>query len=607
MTDNSDRPMQTKMKNAGNTMTRRSPIDAIKWLFVSLVLLSVNSFANNDNLTSIVDRTVISINESVVLTVRYTGERQQAAPSFAQLETQFHIRSRQQSNQYSVVNGQVSSYTDWTLVLDPKSEGKLIIPSFRLGSLISDAVEVTVTPEKQLPAGKIKEVFLDTVVEKEQVFVQEQLIVRYRLFFSRNVNSVEAQPLVIPNVVVDALPEKQFNHRINGQLYRVAEYSYALFPQESGEFEIPSLAWTISVPTTNSRSFLGFSGRNKAIRQRTKSHTIKVLPQPDTFPPQHTWLPAQNVSLEETWSSDPNQMIVGEPMTRTLTLKVEGLTSAQLPDIWKTKSTGIMKIYGDKPELSDEKLDQGFTAIRKESSAVVVNSAGSVTLPAIKIPWWDSNSNTLQWAAVPERTISVQGGVNNGMINGSPQVTASSAPNAVQSNAQTSALTESLNEEVLTLKSKLRSANIQKYVLLLLFLIALALLIREKILKPSSHSTTNPNTGKQESSTAKKAFSQLLTKCQQGSAHDIRTAVFAWATAYWPDQKPKTLDDIAQLIDDTEITQALKTLDASLYADDAHSGSQNVDGNKLAALLKTFISKRRGKEQNSKLEGLYGK
>ncbi len=588
-------------------MTHRSPIDAIKWLFVSLIFLSVHSLANNDNLTSIVDRTVISINESVVLTVRYTGERQQAAPSFAQLETQFHIRSRQQSNQYSVVNGQVSSYTDWTLVLDPKSEGKLIVPSFRLGSLISDAVEVTVTPEKQLPAGKIKEVFLDTVVDKEKIFVQEQLIVRYRLFFSRNVNSVEAQPLVIPNVVVDALPEKQFNHRINGQLYRVAEYSYALFPQESGEFEIPSLAWTISIPTTNSRSFLGFSGRNKAIRQRTKSHTITVLPQPDTFPTQYTWLPAQNVTLEETWSSDPNQMSVGEPVTRTLTLKVEGLTSAQLPELWHAKPTGIMKIYGDKPELNDEKFDQGFIATRKESSAVVVNSPGSVTLPAIKIPWWDSNTNTLQWAAVPKRTISVQGSANSANVNGSPQTTGSPAPSVVQNNAQTSALADSLNEEVLSLKTKLRNANIQKYALLFFLLVTLVLYIREKMKKAAFQGEANPSSHKQESNAAKKAFSHLLTKCQQGSGHEIRSALSAWAMVYWPNQKPKTLDDIAHLIDDAEIAQALKTLDASLYAVDADTDSNKIDGNKLAALLKTFIAKRRGKEKGSELEGLYGK
>ncbi len=574
---------------------------------MSLVFLSVNSLANNDNLTSIVDRTVISINESVVLTVRYTGERQQAAPSFAQLETQFHIRSRQQSNQYSVVNGQVSSYTDWTLVLDPKSEGKLIIPSFRLGSLISDAVEVTVTPEKQLPAGKIKEVFLDTVVDKEKIFVQEQLIVRYRLFFSRNVNSVEAQPLVIPNVVVDALPEKQFNHRINGQLYRVAEYSYALFPQESGEFEIPSLAWTISIPTTNNRSFLGFSGRNKAIRQRTKSHTITVLPQPDTFPTQYTWLPAQDVTLEETWSSDPNQMTVGEPMTRTLTLKVEGLTSAQLPVIWNAKPTGKMKIYGDKPELNDEKLDQGFTATRKESSAVVINSAGSVTLPAIKIPWWDSSTNTLQWAAVPERTISVQGSANSGNGNSYPQTSASSAPNTVQNNAQTSALAESLNDEILTLKAKVRSQKIQKYALLFFLLVTLLLFIREKLRKTAEQNDIRLNPGKRESTIAKKAFSQLLTKCQQGAGHDIRAALFTWAPLYWPHQTPKTLDDIARLIGEAEITLALKTLDASLYAVDAQSDSNKVDGNKLAALLKTFISKQRNKEKGTKLEGLYGK
>ncbi len=300
-------------------------------------------------------------------------------------------------------------------------------------------------------------------------------------------------------------------------------------------------------------------------------------------------------------------MKVGEPMTRTLTLKVEGLTSAQLPVIWKAKSTGKMKIYGDKPVLNDEKLDQGFTAIRKESSAVVINNAGSVTLPAIKIPWWNSTTNTLQWAAVPERTISVQGDTNNGVINSAPQATSSSTPNTVQNNAQSSALTESLNDEILALKTKLRSANIQKYVLLLLLLATVALFIREKIRKGTLQNEVDINAGNHSSNVAKKAFSQLLTKCQQGSGHEIRAALFPWAQAYWPDQHPKTLDDIAHLIDEAEITQELKFLDASLYAVDIDANSNHVDGNKLAALLKTFLAKQKNKEKSPALEGLYGK
>ncbi len=572
-------------------------------LGIACLLISFQIQAQSPSLRSIVERTTITADETLILTVRYNGPRQQSQPSFAQLNSHFTIKSRQQSNQHSVINGKVSSHTDWTLTLFPKKEGRLIIPSFRLGSLISDAVEITVTPERPVPAGQVKDIFIETVVDKSSVYVQEQLTLTYRLFYSRNVNAFEAEPLVIENVIKDSLPNARYNRRINGKLYAIAEYSYALFPQVSGEFEIPSLQWLIKIPKNNTnRSFFGFSSRVEAVRRRTDKHTITVLPRSSTFPSNKPWLPATHVSLEESWSQDPNQMNTGEPLTRTIVLKVKGLMASQLPPVWQQQVVNNLKIYADKPELSDEKNSDGFTAIRIESAAVVLNAAGSVTLPAVKVPWWNTNTDTLEWAAIPERVITAKGTTPLYSPHNSPLNSPQNAGNIVSSTplatgqVNPTALSSKENDE---LNSQLFFWKTLSQVLLALLGASISYIIyvlRRPSAKPSSLYNA-------DESNIKKVFSLLQKHSQSGNAKELRETLLIWANLYWESQPPKTLQDIANRIDDEKIRDEIEILDANLYADAPDSPHE---GSKLAQLLKAYISQQKVQSPSNKLQPLYG-
>lgn len=573
-------------------------------LGIACLLISFQVQAQSPSLRSIVERTTISSDETLILTVRYNGPRQQSQPSFAQLNSHFTIKSRQQSNQHSIINGKVSSHTDWTLTLYPKKEGRLIIPSFRLGSVISDAVEITVTPERQLPAGQVKDIFIETVIDKTSLYVQEQLTLTYRLFYSRNVNAFEAEPLVLENVIKDSLPNARYNRRINGKLYAIAEYSYALFPQVSGEFEIPSLQWLIKIPRKNSnRSFFGLSGQTEVVRRRTDKHTITVLPRSSTYPRNKPWLPATHVSLDESWSQDPNQMTTGEPLTRTIVLKVKGLMASQLPPVWQQQVVNNLKIYADKPELSDEKNSDGFTAIRIESAAVVLNAEGSVTLPAVKVPWWNTNTDTLEWAAIPERVITAKGSTPlyaplNSTLN-SPQNAGSIASSTPLATGQANPTIIS-SEEKDELTSQLFFWKTLSQVLLVLLGASISYIIyvlRRPAAKPSSRYNS-------DESNIKKAFSLLQKHCQSGHSKELREALLIWANLYWKLHAPKTLQDIADRIDDENIRDEIKILDANLYADAPDSPRE---GSKLAQLLKTYVSQQKDQSANKELQPLYGR
>ncbi len=569
-------------------------------LFFVLTVMSLAAWAQGENLRSIVDRTEIGIDETLQLTVRYTGPSRQAQqPTFTHLNSQFDILSTTQSNQFRAINGQVNSYTDWVMVLAPKREGRLIIPSFRLGSLISDAVEITVTPAKQSPNGGVTDIYLETEIDKSSVYVQEQVRVTYRLFFAQNVNSLDNPDPSIDKVIVDKLPDARYDRRIGGRHYGVAEFSYALFPQESGEIVIPALRWTLTIPRSGqNRSFFGLSGRVETRRLRTEEKTIEVKPRPDNFPNNHTWLPAQNLTLEESWSTDPATLNVGEPVTRTITLKAKGLLASQLPPVWSGMNDQNIKTYADQPELNEERSSDGLQAIRIESAAVVVNIAGELTLPPIKLPWWDTSTNTLQYAALPERKLKAK---SSGAQARAPQLGANASNVPTPTSTQPGApLPADASAQVSTLQAKLWFWRYLSLALALVVLVTTAVIYRllKRPLVAPARGISQANEGPRDEA---KAFKSLRLQCQQGDPQKIRAALLAWAKHHWQ-PAPTTLEAISEQLNDAAIAHQLSLLDTALFG---QGSDEAFDGNQLAALLKDHREREKTKAPDTSLATFY--
>lgn len=562
----------------------------MKWLSLSLLpllfLLNI-PHANASELTSIVDRTEISIDETLELKVRYSGNRAQGRPEFSELETQFDILSTSQSNQFSSVNGQVTAYTDWQLILAPKKEGTLLIPSFKYENAISDAVEIKVLPAANAPAGQLNDIFVETEIDKTEAYVQEQIKVTYRLFYSVNVDSLEDQPLELTNVIKERLPDARYSKRIQGKLYRVAEFNYALFPQTSDNIEIPSLNWNVRVPKGNSRqSLFGLSGRFELKRLRTDAKTVTVKQRPASFPAGSAWLPAESFNIQERWSQPTENFNLGEPITRTITMRATGLMAEQLPYIWGSLQADGYTSYADQPDLNNNFTAEGATSTRVESAAVVITQPGEWQLPAIRIPWWNTRTDTLEYAEIPATLISSGDAV-------APEKNEASAPSAAQENVA------SIDTETLTQLEN--SVGFWKTTSAILFLISiLSLSVSGWLWSRRGHfinesSTQITDTNKRERS----AFKSLERACLNQNADGIRKSLLEWAQLFFG-KDVKTLDAISQH-GNSDLAQALQSLDASLYG----TNPPSVDGGALASLLNQLRSSEKQKHSQSDLAPLY--
>ncbi len=373
-----------------------------------------------------VDRNPVSINDSFQLT--FTADASpDDDPDFTPLEREFDILNQQQSSQSSWVNGKFSKTVRWTLNLMAKHSGELTVPALRFGSDSTRPLTITVTEAAAAVGSGNDDLFLDVEATPEQPFVQSQVI--YTLRFYRRVQITQAS-LSEPeadNAVVEKLTEDStYNTRINGVAFAVTERKYAIFPQQSGPLTIPPLVLTAQVVSDTRSRFNGFfsSQVTKTKRVTSRSVTLEVRPAPANANGNH-WLPAEQLHLEQQWSNQDLQVKVGEPLTRTLTLLANGTTVGQLPELWHGSDDARMKSYPDQPVLKEQKSGDGVIAFREEKIAFIPSHPGTYQIPAIEVPWFNTQTGKTEIARLPAVTLTA---LASGAPAAAPEPLATPAP-----------------------------------------------------------------------------------------------------------------------------------------------------------------------------------
>ena len=220
-----------------------------------LIIWTVPSWAS---LVSKVDRSEIETDETLLLTVTYSGQAITGEPNFSVLKRDFEIVSNSQQQQYSWVNGETKSSTDWKVVLLPKKQGQLTIPALSFKGHTSKSIRVAVrTANKSNKAAGNQPVFIETTTDKNSAYIQEQIILIHRLHYSVPLQDISISEFDIPDAVIQQVSEERFNKLINGKNYSIIEIKFALFPQAVGKLTIPRQRFT-AFETSNSQ-FGGFS------------------------------------------------------------------------------------------------------------------------------------------------------------------------------------------------------------------------------------------------------------------------------------------------------------------------------------------------------------
>lgn len=542
----------------------------------TLPLLAQAQAIPAQRLTAYVDRTDITLNDVITLTIRVDASMGNNRPSLAGLNQDFdQVGGISTRSTYTNNGGTIQSWTEYSIMLRPKATGSFSIPGFRVGTETTNAILITVTEAGQTSGAGNDEIFLRSSVSKETLYVQEQLLYTIRIYYSIGFDQgAQLSSPQVSNAVVQQLgSDENFQEVVDGIGYSVTERRFVIYPQSSGELVIPPVYFSASVGRRGGINRF-FSNRNtvREINLSSDSHTIAVNPRPASFPGQ-TWLPASELTLTESWSGGLDSVEVGDAITRNVVLTTKGLSSSLLPGIEYQDQAGL-RFYPDQPVREDSADREGVVGTRSEGTAMVASQPGTYTLPEVRLPWWNTTTDQLETAVLPARTITVVAPAGSDLplegevpLPGLLPQDRSAAPQDSSGSAGASTLWIASTAVfgvawLLTLFLWLHSKRQLAYV----ETVGVSAAAGPVALRLPAGKQKSAAAGDTPLPEAASALRVLKTACDSGKLHDVRKALLKWGQASFRNPGMQTLMQLAQGSRSAELTQLLKALDAALYS-----------------------------------------
>lgn len=512
-------------------------------LFAACLLLAATASAA---VTARVDRPTVDLNESFTLEI-IVDSNTDVEPDMSVLEESFYVGQISKLSNTSIFNGEIRRSLTWTVALMAKNTGSQEIPPITLGAEQSAPVRIIVNESTSAPPGEA-DVFVTSEVDLDETYVQAQILYRIRIYRAVATRQPALREPTITGaeaLIELAGDEGQYEAVLNGRAYNVIERVIAVYPQESGEIQISPARFEARVLRDGR-----ITGRKVF---ESEPHTIKVLPipAPPASHPDAVWLPARDVQLSEEWSRSPDEMKVGEPVTRHVSLSALGQIETQLPAVDAPDVAGL-NIYVDQPELSRTLEAGGIRGVRKDQYAIIGLEGGEAQLPAVEVPWWDIGTGEWKVASLPVRTLTVRGEAV------APAIAA--PPAAEQAEESAGSMTPAEPVKVLVADSFWQRAAELLAVLWILTIAAWWWSSRSKPRRSREPRTPEPRP-------VHKRQAQLLKTARNaavaGDGPGVRVAVLEWGRLQWPDNAPRSLGDLSSRVASPLAEELLKLSSAS--------------------------------------------
>ena len=507
------------------------------------------------------------------------GRSQLEAPNTDDLNQDFEILDQKQSYNMQSINGDTTAQVTWSYSLAPKRTGSLKIPAVKYKDAESNELTISVLKGKApQDANNPPQVFLEATIDKSAAYVQEQVIYTLRLYSADRLASGELSVPESNDAIIEALGDtKKYFRMAHNRRYEVRERQYLVFPQKSGELTIDAQSFNGLLIDTQNR-------RRVRVREFTEPMSIDIKSPPSSFTGD-IWLPATSLYLSEKWGTEPDNLMVGDSITRTLEIKALGLLGSALPPIGINKMPGL-KIYPDLPDVESQQHESGAQSIRQESFALVAVSASKITLPEIRIPWWDTLNDVERVAVIPAHTfnISVNPEVQN--LVQAPQT----VPEPIIDQSPTLITPASIEPESTKPEIQLTKAPNNQFwytiiVLILLGWICTTLLLLKKRVSTDSNETTF--NAEPELAMLYKNLCEAIKK----DNHEMPKHLILWASKFsiatHLDIQIQSLNDLEKL-NETIYAQA-KAFETQLYAGESTIKHNIYDKALLLQHIKTLV------------------
>ena len=577
-------------------------------VFASL-LFSQASLAQDVSVRAELSAPSITRDESVTLTIKAIGL--DAELDTSSLDKDFDVIGRSSSRQTNLTinssNEAVNtSVVTWALELLPKGEGVFTVPAVKVGNYSTQLLSLTVNA---VPSGAQRDIYLETSVDTTEPWVQSQVLISVRVFEGLDILDGSLDNPRGVDLQVERLGEDSVSRQtIDGRQYKVTERQFAVFPQRSGELTVEPVTLSVTVPVQSNQP-RGFFSPSRRLTRRSDPITLNVQARPPGGA--LWWLPARDLTLANEWQGDPMAAQVGQPLTRTLVLRAEGVLDTQLPEI-DIPAINDVSVYAEEPRVAMASTATGLIAEQRINWALIPQRSGTLTMPAVSIDWFNTATGQTQTSTLPEQIITVLAAGTTGSSASSASASQATPPSPSQTldNSAATALSDdsalalgnsglqtgspdvsgsstaqslpaSSLQQMTVLRDTVNSWRQLAYIALVLWVLTLlgGWVVYRRITHAAGPATRLRKNSAQADEGSGKLMDAMLEQlspmsplgkaCREGNLPAIKNALLAWSARHWSQNPPHTLDELQMRLPESAVKDKVRQLQAALYGKDA--------------------------------------
>ncbi|MGK7913875.1 MAG: BatD family protein [Synechococcus sp.] len=249
----------------------------------------------------------------------------------------------------------------------------------------SAIVRTSLSPDGELIVGQQVRLYVDVLVET---------------WFDRAPRFPDIQ---VPNAIAlrPSGATTNLSERIDGRLYSGIRRSYYIYPQEPGPFTIPTFQVKFTPAPID-----GAAPESVSLSTETARFTAVVPPEVKARDLDYA-IATDELTIEDSFDREPTDIQVGDAIQRNITISASDTVGAVLPPPPFPSFTGLNG-YVDPPKIANSINRGNFVGRRTDTITYVAERGGRYRLPAIRVSYWNIDTQSLKTEALPAVTLRVR-------------------------------------------------------------------------------------------------------------------------------------------------------------------------------------------------------
>lgn len=189
--------------------------------------------------------------------------------------------------------------------------------------------------------------------------------------------------------------------QVNGQSLSGQRKELWIYPQRAGTIVIPAFSMEVETRSWGAKA----SVASESVKMEALTFDVVV---PKGVDANAQLISATSLKASQQWSGAEEKGVVGDAVTRTITIVADDLPGMLLPPLTMEKQDGL-GLYSKQP-LLDDTMDRGeLVGKRQEAVSIVFEAPGSYRIPDLSFQWFDLNDQTLKTEVLEGRTFLIAG------------------------------------------------------------------------------------------------------------------------------------------------------------------------------------------------------